>query len=201
MFSYTFYCIFQALFYHWIKKQNQPQHQRREKKNAVTRFLVTPLRRYPLTPLRVLLATGYTHNMLLNMQILKDGAIADGGLYVLIYGQFLLQRRLSDSMEQYNEPPRYRSHRNFAKSIFVVQIYQTDAQYGGSRITNLDERHWRNDWRETLLDSQDIISMLHCTLVMRIFRIEGLYLIITRVVMFGNAFDHWRDFDFSVRFE
>ena len=142
MFPYTFYCIFQALFYHWIKKQNQPQHQRREKKKkcryAVSRYAVTPL---PVTPLRVLLATGYTHNMLLSMQILKDGAITDGGLYVLIYGQFLLQRRLSDSMEQYNEPPRYRSHRNFAKSIFVVQIYQTDAQYGGSRITNLAERH------------------------------------------------------------
>ena len=77
------------------------------------------------------------------MQILKDGAIADGGLYVLIYGQFLLQRSLSDSIEQYNVPPRYRSHtsRNFAKSIFVVQIYQTDAQYGGPRITNLAERH------------------------------------------------------------
>ena len=45
------------------------------------------------------------------------------------------------------------------------------------------------------------ISMLHCALVMRIFRIEGLYLIIIRVVMFGHAFDHWRDFDFSVRFE
>ena len=73
------------------------------------------------------------------MQILKDGAITDGGLYVLIYRQFLLQRRLSDSIEQYNEPPRYRSHRNFA--LFVVQIYQTDAQYGGSRIRNLAERY------------------------------------------------------------
>ena len=72
--------------------------------------------------------------MLLNMQILKDGAIADGGLYVLIYWQFLLQRRLSDSIEQYNEPPRYRSYRNFAKSICVVQIYQTDA----GRLQNLD---------------------------------------------------------------
>ena len=116
------------------------------KENTVTRFLVTPLRRYAVTPsrrypLRALLATGYTHNMLLNMQILKDGAIVDGGLDVLIYWQFLLQRRLSDSIEQYNEPPRYRSHRNFAKSIFVVQIYQTDAQYGGSRITNLAKRH------------------------------------------------------------
>ena len=79
--------------------------------------------------------------MLLNMQILKGGAIGDGGLYVLIHWQFLLQRRLSDSIEQYNEPPRYGSHRNFAKSIFVVQIYQTDAQYGGSRITNLAERY------------------------------------------------------------
>ena len=40
------------------------------------------------------------------------------------------------------------------------------------------------------------ISMLHYALVMRIFRIEGLYLIITRVVMFGHAFDHWRDLIF-----
>ena len=146
MFSYTFYCISDPFLL--LNKKNQPQHQRREKKNgkkksrhAVSRYAVTPLRRLPVTPLRVLLATGYTHNMLLNMQILKDGAIADGGLYVLIYWQFLLQRRLSDSIEQYNEPPRYRSHRNFAKSIFVVQIYQTDAQYGGSRITNLAERY------------------------------------------------------------
>ena len=144
MFSYTFYCISDPFLL--LNKKNQQQHQRREKKNGkkknpVTRFLVTPLRRLPVTPLRVLLATGYTHNMLLNMQILKDGAIADGGLYVLIYWQFLLQRRLSDSIEQYNEPPRYRSHRNFAKSIFVVQIYQTDPQYGGSRITNLAERY------------------------------------------------------------
>ena len=39
--------------------------------------------------------------------------------------------------------------------------------------------------------------MLHCALAVRIFRIEGLYLIITRVVMFGHAFDHWRDCGFS----
>ena len=45
------------------------------------------------------------------------------------------------------------------------------------------------------------ICMLYYALVMRIFRIEGLYLIITGVVIFGHAFDHWRDFDFSVRFE
>ena len=66
--------------------------------------------------------------------------ITDGGLFILIYGQFLLQSRLSDSIEQYNELPRYRLHKNFAKSIFVVQIYQTDARYGGSRITNLAEK-------------------------------------------------------------
>ena len=58
---------------------------------------------------------------------------------------FCPKSRLSDSIEQYNEPPRYRLHRNFAKSIsFVVQIYQTDARYlryGGSRITNLAEGH------------------------------------------------------------
>ena len=41
-----------------------------------------------------------------------------------------------------------------------LNIYQTDARYGGSRLTNLAERHRRNDWRETLFDSQDIISEL-----------------------------------------
>ena len=54
--------------------------------------------------------------------------------------QFRLQNKLSDSIEQYNEPPRYRLHQNFAKLIFVVQIYQADAWYGGSRLTNLAER-------------------------------------------------------------
>ena len=34
---------------------------------------------------------------------------------------FLLQNRLSDPIEQYNEPPRYRLHRDFAKSLFVVK--------------------------------------------------------------------------------
>ena len=52
-------------------------------------------------------------------------------VFVVAYWQFLLQSRLSDSIEQYNEPPRL--HRNFAKSHFVVQIYQTDARCGGSR--------------------------------------------------------------------
>ena len=47
-------------------------------------------------------------------------------VFVVAYWQFLLQSRLSDSIEQYNEPPRL--HRNFAKSDFVVpDIYQTDA--------------------------------------------------------------------------
>ena len=169
MFSYTFYCISDPFLLLKKKKKSttalekEKKKKKTEKKNLVTRILVTPLRRLPVTPLRVLLTTSYTHNMLLNMQILKDGAIADGGLYVLIYWQFLLQRRLSDSIEQYNEPPRYRSHRNFAKSIFVVQIYQTDAQYGGSRITNLAERYWRNDWRETLLGRKDIVWELRWT--------------------------------------
>ena len=51
-------------------------------------------------------------------------------LFYVAYWQFLLQSRLSDSFEKYNEPPRL--HRNFAKSHFVVQIYQTDVRYGGS---------------------------------------------------------------------
>ena len=64
--------------------------------------------------------------------------------FVVTYWQFLLQSRLSDSIEQYNKPPRYRLHRNFAKSLFVVQIYQTDARDGGSTsalLTELVERH------------------------------------------------------------
>ena len=61
--------------------------------------------------------------------------------FVVTYWQFLLQSRSSDSIEQYNEPPRYRLHRKFAKSLFVVQIYQTDARYGGFRLTNFAERH------------------------------------------------------------
>ena len=35
-------------------------------------------------------------------------------VFVVAYWQFLLQSRLSDSIEQNNEPPRL--HRNFAKS-------------------------------------------------------------------------------------
>ena len=61
--------------------------------------------------------------------------------FVVTYWQFLLQSRSSDSIEQYNEPLKYRLHRNFAKSPFVVQIYQTDARYGGFRLTNFAERH------------------------------------------------------------
>ena len=53
--------------------------------------------------------------------------------FVVAYWQFLLQSRLIDSIEQYNEPPRL--HRNFAKSHFVVQIYQTDARCGFRNAT------------------------------------------------------------------
>ena len=52
-------------------------------------------------------------------------------VFVIACWQFPLQSRLSDSIEQYNEPSRL--HRNFAKSHFVVQIYQTDDRCGGSR--------------------------------------------------------------------
>ena len=52
-------------------------------------------------------------------------------VFVVGYWQFLLQISLSDSIEQYNEPLRLR--RNFPKSHFVVQIYQTDARCGGSQ--------------------------------------------------------------------
>ena len=52
-------------------------------------------------------------------------------VFVVAYWQFQLQSSVSDSVEQYNESPRL--HKDFAKSHFVVQIYQTDARCGGSR--------------------------------------------------------------------
>ena len=42
------------------------------------------------------------------------------------------------------------------------------------------------------------IFMLQCALVKQIFQNEGISLIINTGVMFGHAFDYWRDFDFSV---
>ena len=45
------------------------------------------------------------------------------------------------------------------------------------------------------------IFMLQCALVMQIFRNEEISLIINTGVMFGHAFDYWRDFDFFVGFE
>ena len=119
MFSHTFYCIFQILYYYELKESTTASEKRKKKRQKKKKIPLRgfSLRRYAVYPLRVLLATGYTHNRLLNMQILKDGAIADGGLYVLIYWQFLLQRRLSDSIEQYNEPPRYRSYNKELRKI------------------------------------------------------------------------------------
>ena len=57
--------------------------------------------------------------------------MATYSVFVATYWQFLPQSGLSDSIEHYNEPPRL--HRNFVKSHFGVQIYQTDARCGGSR--------------------------------------------------------------------
>ena len=37
--------------------------------------------------------------------------------------------------------------------------------------------------------------------MLQIFRNEAISLIINTGVMFGHAFDYWRDFDFSVRIE
>ena len=45
------------------------------------------------------------------------------------------------------------------------------------------------------------IFMLQCALVIKMFRNEGISFIMNAGVMFGHAFDYWRDFAFSVRFE
>ena len=64
------------------------------------------------------------------MQILKDGAIADGGLYVLIYWKFLLQRRLSDSIEDsVNKSFLYLVTQVFSKSsLHLVKIGKENVQ-------------------------------------------------------------------------
>lgn len=54
--------------------------------------------------------------------------------FVVTYWQFLLQSRSSDSIEQYNELRRYRLHRNFAKSLFVVQ---STRQTPGTEVLDL----------------------------------------------------------------
>ena len=58
-------------------------------------------------------------HMLHNMQIRKTER--SHMWLIRFHWLFLLQSRLSDSIEQYNEPPRYRFHRDFAKSLFVVK--------------------------------------------------------------------------------
>ena len=58
-------------------------------------------------------------HMLLNMQIRKTER--SHMWLIRCHWLFLLQSRLSDSIEQYNEPPRYRLRRDFAKSLFVVK--------------------------------------------------------------------------------
>ena len=85
-----------------------------------------------------------------------ERSMAAYSVFVVAYKQFLLQSRLSDSIEQYNEPPGLQ--RNFTKSHFVVQIYPD-----GCPVRRFSGRHWRNDWRETLFHSQDIISDLRWT--------------------------------------
>ena len=52
-------------------------------------------------------------------------------VFVVAYWQFLLQNRLSDSIEQYNKPPR--SQGTSQNRILWLQIYQTDARCEGSR--------------------------------------------------------------------
>ena len=42
-------------------------------------------------------------------------------LFVVTYWQFLLQSRLNNSIEQYNEPPKYRLHRNFTNSFLWLK--------------------------------------------------------------------------------
>ena len=67
-------------------------------------------------PVQRILPHGYAQNM----QIRKtaERSMAAYNVIVVTYWQSLLQSRLSDSVERYNEPPRYRLHRNFAKIAF-----------------------------------------------------------------------------------
>ena len=68
-----------------------------------------------------------------NMQIRKTAGAIDGSLQRIRRRLLAISasKQVECSIEHYNEPPKL--HRNFAKSHFVVQIYQTDARCGGSR--------------------------------------------------------------------
>ena len=58
-------------------------------------------------------------HMLHNMQIRKTER--SHMWLIRFHWLFLLQSRLSDSIEQYNEPPRYRFHRTSQNRFFVVK--------------------------------------------------------------------------------
>ena len=87
-----------------------------------------------------MLAHGYTHNKLNVSANWKDGATADAALLVVTYWQFLLQSRLSDSIEHYNEPPRYRGSiivwRFGGLSQFWVPVCGFIHLSGGLRLRN-----------------------------------------------------------------
>ena len=94
-------------------------------------WLTLSLQKSPPLPCTKNFATWLLLRRICKLERRPERPMAAYSVFVVAYWQFLLQSRLSDSIKQYNEPPRL--HRNFAKSHFVVQIYQADARCGRSR--------------------------------------------------------------------
>ena len=88
------------------------------------------------------------------MQIRRTARAIDGSLQCI--RRRLLAISASKQVESFYRAVQRATKvtRNFPKSHFVVQIYQTDARCGGSRNA-IEEMTG-----ETLFDSQDIISEL-----------------------------------------
>ena len=93
---------------------------------------------------------------------------SDGSLW-----QFLPQSKLSYSIERYNEPSRL--HRNFANRILW---FKSTRRMPGEEVRGTPLKKWleRNVvWQSRYLIRAKVnIFMLHCALVIRTFRTEGI---------------------------
>ena len=89
-------------------------------------------------------------------------------VFVVAYWQLLLQSRLSDSIEQYNEPPRL--HRNFANRILW---FKSTRRMPGEKVRGTPLKKWLE--RNVVWHSRyHIRAKVNIALVIRIFRTEGI---------------------------
>ena len=92
---------------------------------------------------------------------------------VVAYWQFLLQSRLSHSIEQYNEPPRLQGTSQNRILWFKSTRRMPGAEVLGTPLKKRLERNVVSQSRYHIRAKVNIF-MLHCALVIRIFRTEGI---------------------------